>query len=102
MLNMIEDDFFDRDFVLTGPVHAMRTVSHDPSLQAVLGLADGTSATALELQWEFLRLARKYADERGHEACGGEAIGEFDGVAGVFAGCDRRAIGELRLDLLRS
>ena len=77
VLNMIEDDFFDRDFVLTGPVPAMRTVSHDPSLKALLGLADGTSATALELQWEFFRLARKYADERGHEASGGDEVGEL-------------------------
>ena len=28
--------------------------------------------TAVELQWEFLRLARKYADETGLEACGGD------------------------------
>ncbi len=77
VLNMIEDDFFDREFVLTGPVPAMRSVSHDPTLRTVLGLADGTSATALELQWEYFRLARKYADERGHDASGGEAVGEL-------------------------
>ncbi len=76
VLNMIEDDFIDRDFRLSSPVPYMRTVSHDPSLKAVLGLADGTSATALELQWEFYRLARKYADERGHESHGGEEVGE--------------------------
>ena len=33
------------------------------------------SCTAVELQWEFLRLAQKYADETGLEACGGEAVG---------------------------
>ena len=31
--------------------------------------------TAIELQWEFLRLARKYADESGLECCGGDEIG---------------------------
>jgi proteasome accessory factor A len=29
----------------------------------------------VDLQWEFLRLARKYADETGLEACGGETVG---------------------------
>jgi proteasome accessory factor A len=31
--------------------------------------------TAVDLQWEFLRLARKYADETGLETCGGEEVG---------------------------
>ncbi len=32
-------------------------------------------ATAIEIQWEFLRLANKYADETGLELCGGEEVG---------------------------
>jgi proteasome accessory factor A len=31
--------------------------------------------SAVELQWEFLRLAKKYADETGLELCGGEDVG---------------------------
>jgi proteasome accessory factor A len=38
-------------------------------------LADGGRCTAVEVQWEFLRLARKYADESGLELCGGEELG---------------------------
>src|SRR5581483_4465151 len=30
--------------------------------------------TAVELQWEFLRVAHEYADEVGLEACGGETV----------------------------
>ena len=55
--------------------HAMRTVSHDPTCRATLELVDGGSCTAVELQWEFLRLAQKYADETGLEVCGGEEVG---------------------------
>ena len=29
----------------------------------------------IEVQWEFLRLARKYSDETGLEACGGDELG---------------------------
>jgi proteasome accessory factor A len=57
-------------------VHAVRTVSHDTSLTATVELTAGGSCTAIELQWEFLRLARKYADETGLlAACGTDEIG---------------------------
>lgn len=75
VLSMIERDYIDRDLRIVNPVPAMRTVSHDPSLIALLGLADGSSATALELQWEFLRLARKYSETYGLEDCGGDELG---------------------------
>ena len=80
VLAMIEDNFLDsagarKDWSLAGPVQAMRVVSHDPTCRATVELADGASMTAIELQWEFLRLAQKYADETGLEACGGETVG---------------------------
>jgi proteasome accessory factor A len=46
----------------------MRKVSYDVSLSLPLELADGRSMTALEMQWELLDLARKYAEDRGLEA----------------------------------
>jgi proteasome accessory factor PafA2 len=81
LLAMIEDDFLDggagsrREWSLAGPVPAMRIVSHDPTCRATVELADGSRVTAVELQWEFLRLARKYEDETGLAACGGEKVG---------------------------
>jgi len=71
VLAMIEDDFVTKDLSIAAPVAAMRTVSHDPTLRATVELREGGTATALDLQWEFLRLAEKYADETGLEACGG-------------------------------
>jgi len=50
-------------------------VSHDPNCRATVDVASLGLCTAIELQWEFLRLARKYADETGLEACGGDDIG---------------------------
>jgi len=79
VLAMIEDDWFakagDRDFTLASPVAAMRQVSYDLSLRRPLMLADGRHMTALEMQWEHLDLARKYAEDRGLAAVGGEEIG---------------------------
>src|ERR1044072_1899010 len=72
---MIEDNFIDKDLGILNPVPSMRTVSHDPYLRATVDVADLGTCTAIELQWEFLRLARKYADETGLVACGGDEIG---------------------------
>jgi proteasome accessory factor A len=73
VLSMIEDDWFgDRDFTLAAPVQAIRRVSYDLSLAQPLELANGRSMTALEIQWEHLDLARKYAEDRGLEAVGEE------------------------------
>jgi proteasome accessory factor A len=80
VLSMIEDDWFtkagDRDFTLTAPVQAMRRVSYDLSLSRPIELADGRTMTALEMQWEHLDLARKYAEDRGLESVGGDEIGQ--------------------------
>src|SRR3984893_10112644 len=79
VLSMIEDDWFakaaDRDLTLALPVQAMRRVSYDLGLTRPIELADGRLMTALELQWEHLDLARKYAEDRGLESVGGEEIG---------------------------
>jgi Pup amidohydrolase len=81
VLGMIEDEFLEsgpgarKEWSLAGPVPAMRTVSHDPTCRARIELADGRRMSAVELQWEFLRLAQKYADETGLELCGGEDVG---------------------------
>jgi proteasome accessory factor A len=78
VLAMIEDDWFaraSREFALRSSVAAMRRVSCDLTLAQPLELADGRSMTALEMQWEHLDLARKYAEERGLEAVGGAEMG---------------------------
>jgi proteasome accessory factor A len=73
VLAMIEDGFIDKDLSLATPVPTMRKISHDPSCRGTFSLADGSSMTAVELQWEFFRLAEKYADEIGLDSCGDEA-----------------------------
>jgi proteasome accessory factor PafA2 len=70
VLAMVEDDFLSREFVFTTPVAAMRRVSYDLSLRAPLELVDGTTITALDLQWELLDRARKYTEEHGLEPVG--------------------------------
>ncbi|HVF53279.1 MAG TPA: depupylase/deamidase Dop [Actinomycetota bacterium] len=63
VLKMIEDEFITDDLTLAEPVRGMRIVSHDPTCTATLELSDGRALTAIELQWEYLRLARKYVQD---------------------------------------
>jgi proteasome accessory factor PafA2 len=61
VLKMIEDGFLP-DFSLVNPVAAIHEVSRDVSLTTQMSLVDGRKMTALQLQWEYLELARKYVD----------------------------------------
>jgi proteasome accessory factor A len=76
VLCMIEDDFLPRDLSLTAPVQALRRVSYDLTVGRPLELTDGSTMTALEIQWEYLDRARKYAEEHGLDAVGGQDVGD--------------------------
>ena len=60
VLAMIEDRFITRDLAVGGPVRQLREVSHDPGLTHRIPLTNGRSLTAVQLQSEYLELARKY------------------------------------------
>ncbi len=79
ILSMVEDDWYNRagarDLALQAPVAAMRKVSYDLSLREPLALANGPSMSALDIQWEQLDLARKYAEDLGTESVGGSEAG---------------------------
>jgi Pup amidohydrolase len=67
VLAMIEDGFLGeagRDLSVDGPVAALRAVSHDPGLKHLITLQDGRRLTAVQLQMEYLDLARKYVEDR--------------------------------------
>ena len=79
VLSMVEDEAGPtRDLSLSDPVRALHQVSADLSLSRPLALTDGSTATALELQWEIFGAARKYAEE-----CGLESLGD-DGTVGAL------------------
>ncbi len=64
VLAMIEDRFISSDLAVEGPVAALRAVSHDPTLKQLIGLHDGRQLTAVQLQMEYLDLAKKYVEDR--------------------------------------
>jgi Pup amidohydrolase len=75
VLAMVEDDAIDRDLTIRGPVAAVRAISHDPGLTATIETIDGVTMTALEVQFELLDRARKWAEQHGLASVG-EDVGE--------------------------
>jgi proteasome accessory factor A len=64
VLAMIEDRFVAVDLSIEAPVAQLRAVSHDPSCRHLIGLRDGRKLTAVQVQMEYLELARKYTQDR--------------------------------------
>ena len=76
VLAMIEDGFIDKDLSIVGPVRGdAHGVARPDVPRDRRARSTAVACTAVELQWEFLRLAQKYADETGLERCGGDDVG---------------------------
>src|SRR2546421_143744 len=52
------------DLSVEAPVAELRAISHDPSCRRLLTLKDGRKMTAVQLQAEYLELARKYTEDK--------------------------------------
>jgi proteasome accessory factor PafA2 len=64
VLAMIEDRFLATELGIESPVAELRSISHDPSCQHLIALRDGRKMTAVQLQMEYLELARKYTENK--------------------------------------
>jgi proteasome accessory factor PafA2 len=64
VLAMIEDRFLAADLSVEASVTELRAVSHDPACRHLVTLRDGRKMTAIQLQMEYLELARKYTEDR--------------------------------------
>jgi proteasome accessory factor A len=83
VLAMIEDKFFGVDLSVDGPVAELRAISHDPSLKRLVTLRDGRKMTAIQLQCEYLELARKYVEDRfgaDVDACTADVLERWESV----------------------
>jgi proteasome accessory factor A len=79
VLKMTEDGFLP-DFSLVNPVAAMHDVSRDVDLRSDLELADGRRMNAIQLQWEYLELARKYVDREDDTPENREIVDRWESV----------------------
>ncbi|MGH2812841.1 MAG: Pup--protein ligase [Actinomycetota bacterium] len=64
LLRMLEEGTIMRDLSLENPIRAIREISHDRDCRRKVRLQNGREATAVEIQWEYLGKAAKYAERR--------------------------------------
>lgn len=64
VLDMIENKYFTEELTVSNSVASLRAVSHDPTLKHLLEREDGSTLTAVQLQWEYFNLASAYVAER--------------------------------------
>jgi Pup amidohydrolase len=101
VLSMIEEGWFPEsgaDLAIEAPVVALRAISHDSSLKHTVKLRDGRTATALEVQTDFLEQARKFVESRyGADADADtlEVLAEWEQVLGKLADDPMSLSGEL-------
>src|SRR6201995_3423964 len=63
VLSMIEDGIRFDDLRLLEPVRSVHRISHDPTLQTKVELANGSTMTALEIQRQYFERAWKHEEE---------------------------------------
>lgn len=73
VLSMIEDNILeDLDLQIASPVQALRRISYDPTLRATVETVDGRNLSALDVQWQYLEMAKKYFERDGITSLGFE------------------------------
>lgn len=80
VLDAIEDGAFDRTIDITDPVHALWTVSHDPTLSVAFETGDGKRCTALDVQWRYFETVSRHARRIGVAPVWEDLIDEWEQV----------------------
>ena len=80
LLAAVEDRALPDELELADPVAATWQVSHDTRLSAPLQLADGGSATAIELQQQYFEWLTKYAEAKGVDDRTLDVLARWEGV----------------------
>jgi proteasome accessory factor A len=63
ILRMVESGVAMRDLALENPIRSIREISHDMTGKHPVHLANGRTATAIDLQWEYLAQVREFCDK---------------------------------------
>ena len=80
MLAAIEDRAIPEDLALADPVSATWQLSHDLSLGSPIAMADGSSATALEIQFRYFEWLSAYAEANHPEPVWADVIAEWGSI----------------------
>ncbi|MFP8873315.1 MAG: proteasome accessory factor PafA2 family protein, partial [Myxococcota bacterium] len=62
VLQMIEDNYINKDFTLRNPVNAIKDITYDVTCKKRLRLDNGREYSPIEIQREYCELAQKYIE----------------------------------------
>jgi proteasome accessory factor A len=79
-LAALEDDALPETLDLADPVESCWKVSHDLDLTLPLELEDGSSATALQMQFRYLEWLKKYAESEMEEPVWDQVLWEWEAL----------------------
>jgi proteasome accessory factor A len=79
-LAALEDDALPETLDLADPVESCWKVSHDLDLTLPLELEDGSTATALQMQFRYLEWLKKYAESEMDEPVWDQVLGEWEAL----------------------
>jgi len=63
VLQMIEDNFINKDFTLRNPVKAIKDISYDTTCKRKLRLDNGREYSPIEIQREYCEMAQRYIEQ---------------------------------------
>ena len=63
VLQMIEDNFINKDFTIRNPVKAIKDISYDTTCQRTLRLDNGREVSPIDIQREYCELAQRYLEK---------------------------------------
>jgi len=95
VLSMIEDGAITKDLSLRDPVRAIKEVSHDPSCARTIELQNGKRMTAVQIQLQFLQMAREYAASRPTEPWVPDVLARWEHVLGCLESDSDRLAGQI-------
>jgi proteasome accessory factor A len=84
VLRMVESGHPVRDLTLENPIRAIREISHDLTGRRTVRLASGRTASALDIQGEYLQRAKAFVEAGGTDSSTGTSQGTFKQVLDLW------------------
>jgi proteasome accessory factor A len=95
VLQMIEDNYINKDFTLRNPVKAIKDISYDTTCKRKLRLDNGREYSPIEIQREYCEMAQKYIEQYPVSDELREAVHEWNWVLDALTDDPERLSGKI-------
>ena len=93
LLRTVERNPVMRDLTLENPIRAIREISHDPTCERRVKLANGRELTAMQIQSEYLERTERFVEQRQPDKLSRGLVREWrDALEAVEAGEPERLV----------